>query len=192
MEVKLSFTDKEITPWGGIALMKKMLESMSFQNILRSLELPAQGSNRGYPPEQLLMHYMIGVWCGASCFEHLEVTRHDEVIRSLFDWKRMAGSKAFQRYFNKFDIVSNQKVFGPLYRWFFDNLAFDNYTVDFDSSVMTRYGTQEGAKKGYNPKKPGRASHHPLLAFVSDCRMIANFWLRPGNTSASNNFLSFF
>ena len=56
---------------------------------------------------------------------------------------------------------------------------------------MVREGSQEGAAKGYNPKRPGRLSHHPLLAFVSDVRMIANYWLRPGNTSASTNYLSF-
>lgn len=36
----------------------------------------------------------------------------------------------------------------------------------FDSSVLTRYGEQEGAARGYNPSKPGRKSHHPLMAFV--------------------------
>ncbi|MFQ6116251.1 MAG: hypothetical protein ACE5NG_19510 [bacterium] len=35
-----------------------------------------------------------------------------------------------------------------------------------DSTVFTRYGTQQGAERGYNPHKPGRRSHYPLLAFV--------------------------
>ena len=63
--------------------------------------------------------------------------------------------------------------------------------LDFDSTVEECYGEQEGAVKGHNTKCPGRPSHHPLLAFVSEFRMIANFWLRPGNTSASGGFLSF-
>lgn len=56
---------------------------------------------------------------------------------------------------------------------------------------MTHYGAQEGAKRGYNPAKRGRASHHPLMAFVADTRMIANCWLRPGNTSSSHNVQGF-
>ena len=61
-----------------------------------------------------------------------------------------------------------------------------------DSTVLTRWGTQiEGGAKGYNPKHQGRASHHPLLAFVADWRLIANFWLRPSNTSSANNALGF-
>ena len=56
---------------------------------------------------------------------------------------------------------------------------------------MTRYGNQQGAKKGYNPKKPGRNSHHPLIAFVAEARMTVNFWLRSGNAYTTNNFYNF-
>jgi hypothetical protein len=56
---------------------------------------------------------------------------------------------------------------------------------------MTRYGEQEGAKKGYNPAKRGRCSHHPLIAFIDDVKLFANMWLRSGDTSSANNFLSF-
>ncbi len=56
---------------------------------------------------------------------------------------------------------------------------------------MTRYGAQEGAKKGYNPVKKGRPSHHPLIAFIADVKLVANMWLRSGDTSSANNFLSF-
>lgn len=191
MDIKIDFTDKEITPWGGISLMHQLMKKISMEEFLQSLNMPQQGSNRGYSPEQLIMHFWIGIWCGASCFEHLEVTRQDEVIKQLFGWGRMAGSKAFQRYFNKFDQATNQSVFTDLYQWFFEKLKFDNYTLDFDSTIMNRYGNQEGAKKGYNPRKPGRKSHHPLMAFVADCRMIANFWLRSGDSYTTNNFLGF-
>ena len=74
---------------------------------------------------------------------------------------------------------------------FFDNFKFDNFTLDIDSSVMTRYGVQDGAKKGYNPSKKGRPSHHPLIAFIADVKLVANMWLRSGDTSSANNFLGF-
>lgn len=187
----IEFTDKEITPWSGMVLFKQMLDKFDFCSALDSIGLPEQGSNRGYPPAQLITNFLVSIWSGANCFEHLEVTRNDEVIRQIFNWERMAGHRAFKRYFQKFDQATNQRVFTSLYQWFFGNLHFDNYTLDFDSSVLTRYGNQQGAKKGYNPKKPGRCSHHPLMAFVAESRMIANCWLRPGNSYTTNNFLGF-
>ena len=45
--------------------------------------------------------------------------------------------------------------------------------------------------RGYNPNRRGRPSHHPLLAFVAEARMVANFWLRPGDTHSANNVLQF-
>lgn len=140
---------------------------------------------------QLILGLFAGVWCGASCFGHLDVVRYDTALCKLLDWKRGADHRAYQRYLNKFSQATNQRVFGNLFSWFFSQLVFDNYTLDFDSTVMVREGAQEGACKGYNPKRPGRPSHHPLLAFVSDVRMVANYWLRPGNTSATTNCLAF-
>ena len=103
----------------------------------------------------------------------------------------MAGHKAYQRYFRKFNIAINQRMFTKLSEWFFNQIKLDNCTLDVDSTVLTRYGNQQGALRGYNPNKPGRNSHHPLLAFVDECKMVANFWLRSGNAYTTNNFLSF-
>lgn len=141
----------------------------------------------GYNPIQLILGLFAGVWCGANCFGHLDVVRYDAALCKLLGWTRGAAHRSYQRYFNKFSQAINQRVFGELFSWFFSELYFDNYTLDFDSTVMIREGNQEGAAKGYNPKRSGRLSHHPLLAFVSDVRMIANYWLRPGNTAASSN-----
>lgn len=191
MDLKLVFTDKEITPWSGMIFMKKLLDRSGILSKLINSDLPEQGSNRGFDPLQLITCFMVSVWCGANRFEHLEVSRFDEVLRKIFGFKKMAGHKAYQRYFKKFTIAINQKVFTQLNQWFFNQIKLDNYTLDVDSTVLTRYGTQQGAYRGYNPSKPGRNSHHPLMAFVDECKMVANFWLRSGNAYTTNNFLSF-
>lgn len=187
----IKFVNKEITPFGGLSMFFKMLEKCRFDEHLEQSGLPVQGSNRGYKPLQLILGLFAGVWCGASCFGHLDVVRYDTALCKLLGWERGADHRAYQRYFNKFSQAVNQHVFGRLFSWFFSELVFDNYTLDFDSTVIVREGNQEGAVKGYNPKRPGRPSHHPLPAFISDVRMIANYWLRPGNTSSSTNYIAF-
>jgi hypothetical protein len=191
LDYDIKFVNKEITPFGGLSLFLKMLERCHFAEQFEQCDIPSQGSNRGYKPLQLILGLFAGVWCGASCFGHLDAVRYDAALCRLLGWNRGADHRAYQRYFNKFSQAVNQRVFNELFSWFFSELIFDNYTLDFDSTVIVREGRQEGAAKGYNPKRPGRLSHHPLLAFVSDVRMIANYWLRPGNTSASTNYLSF-
>lgn len=190
-DIRISFTDKELTPWGGMILMKKLIERSAINDLLHRLHLPKQGSNRGYNPIQLINQFWVSIWSGANRFEHLEVTRQDEVIRKLFGWKSMAGHKAFMRYFGKFSMDQSRAVFDAMYRWFFNQMVFDNYTLDLDSTVMTRYGHQEGAAVGYNPKKRGRPSHHPLMGFVAECRMVVNCWLREGNAYTTKYFKEF-
>ncbi len=55
-------------------------------------------------------------------------------------------------------------------------------TLILDSTVSVRYGLkQAGAERGYNPKKPGRPSHHPLLAFIQQTGDCLGVRWRPGN-----------
>ena len=103
----------------------------------------------------------------------------------------MSGHRAISRLFAKFDQNLCDKVFNHCYKWFFNSLNINHVTLDLDSTVITRYGKQQGATKVYNPKKRGRASHHPLMAFVADTEMVANFWLRQGSTHSSNNVIGF-
>lgn len=149
MKPELRFTDKEITAWGGMALMKRMLDHLGFGAALSNAGLPLPGSNRGYAPEQLITQCMLSVWCGANRFEHGEVTRHDAVLKSFFGFKRMADFKAVMRLFGKFTQSTNESVMDSLYRWMFAHIAINGVTLDLDSTVMTRYGTQQGAARGY-------------------------------------------
>jgi hypothetical protein len=191
-EIRIEFTDKEITPWGGMVLMKKMLDRIRFSEVMESCEaLPRPGSNRGYDVTTVIEAFMVSVWCGANRFLHTEITRHDNPLVRIFGWRQAPGQDVYKRFFGKFTQATNQHVFGYLYRWFFRQLRFDDYTLDFDSTVITRYGNQEGAKRGYNPKKPGRRSHHPLIAFVADVNMVANMWLRSGDSHTSCNLIGF-
>ena len=191
MEMDLRFSDKEITAWGGMGIMKRMLDHLGFESALAASGLPQPGSNRGYRPEQLITQFMLSIWCGANRFEHGEVTRHDPVLKRLFGFSRMANFKAVMRLFKKFTQSTNETVMDSLYQWLFGQIAINGITLDLDSTVMTRYGTQDGAARGYNPAKRERASHHPLMAFVADTRMIANCWLRPGNSSSAHNVQAF-
>jgi hypothetical protein len=64
-------------------------------------------------------------------------------------------------------------------------------TLILDSTVCERYGAQEGARKGYNPKKPGRPSHHPLKAGLGS-GYVVNLWNRRGDTHTAHQCVAFY
>jgi hypothetical protein len=190
-EIKVEFTDQKVTAWGGMKLMKDMLDNIGIKEFMSDLDLPEKGSNRGYEPIQIIECFWTSIWIGAGRFSHSAYLRYDKVLQEIFGWEQAPSQSTYSRFFQKFSWKRNNEVFVPVQKWFIDNLKIKNITIDFDSSVMTRYGEQEGSKVGYNAHKPGRPSHHPLMAFVAETRMVANAWLRPGNTGALSNCKAF-
>ena len=53
--------------------------------------------------------------------------------------------------------------------------------LDVDTSVLERYGLQEGAERGYNPRARGRRSHHPIACRIGGTQTLFGVRLRPGN-----------
>lgn len=49
-DLEIQFTDEQITAFGGISLLYKMLDNCHFKDELSMVSLPKQGSNRGYSP----------------------------------------------------------------------------------------------------------------------------------------------
>jgi len=54
-----------------------------------------------------------------------------------------------------------------------------------------RSGHQEGAERGYNPSRPGRHTHHPLLAVLAEAPMILHGWLRSGKAGSARGVVPF-
>jgi hypothetical protein len=191
VDLKIEYSDKKVTPFGGMVLMKKFLDKLGVIDKLNELDLPLVGSNRAYKSSEIVASFWLGIWTGASRYIHCDWLRYDEVLQKIFGFSSMPSQSTYSRFFKKFNQARNTRVFTELQHWTFSNLNTDNLTIDFDSTVITKYGNQEGSVRGYNPNKRGRNSHHPLMAFVSETKMVANAWLRPGNTAASSSCVEF-
>jgi len=191
VNLPIEYSDKPVTPFGGMALMKRFVDQTGIREFLRTLELPRGGSNRAYDAEQVVESFWLGIWTGASRYIHCDWLRQDHTLAKIFGFESMPSQSTYSRFFGKFSQARNTAVFPTLQRWFFDQINIGAVTVDFDSTVITREGSQEGSAKGYNPNRRGRNSHHPLMAFISQTRMVANAWLRPGNTAACSNCVEF-
>lgn len=190
-ELKIVYSDKKVTPFGGMKLLKDFIDKTTILDDLRHVDLPYPESNAGYDPSVIIQGFWLSIFTGASRYIHADWLRYDETLCEIFDLKKVPSQSTYSRFFHKFGWEKNSSVFPELYRRFLSQINVGPLTIDLDSSVFTRYGNQEGVAVGYNPKKKGRGSHHPLMAFISQTRMVANAWMRPGNTSDLNNYKAF-
>ncbi len=65
----------------------------------------------------------------------------------------------------------------------------ERFILDWDSTVQTRYGQQQGSEVGYNPHKRGRASHHPLMAVAAGTRLCPYYRWRPGKSATAGQWV---
>jgi hypothetical protein len=101
-ELQIEFTDKKVTAWGGMKLMKDMLDSICIKELMGSLELPAKGSNRGYESIQIIECFWTSIWIGAGRFSHSAYLRYDKVLQEIFGWKQAPSQSTYSRFFQKF------------------------------------------------------------------------------------------
>ncbi len=187
-----SFTDKRFTPWGGLRVFEELLRRLGLQEALTGAGLPQPGSNRGISPVMMVQAFLVTIWTGGGRYAHTALVRFDAALRSIFGLKVVGSVSTFTRFFRRFRQKQVEEVFSQLSGWLWSRVGGRSWTVDMDSSVLTRYGQQEGSRLGYNPWHRGKKSHHPLMAFAAECRMVITAWLRPGNTTDSSNAQNFF
>lgn len=191
VNMPIEYTSHKVTPFGGMRLMKDFLDKLGIRQCLQELNLPSRGSNRSYPAHEIVEGFWLSIWTGASRFIHADWLRYDTTLQEIFGFTKMPSQSTYSRFFKKFNWQRNTEVFPDLMRWFLGKIDIGTITVDLDSTVITRYGEQQGARKGYNPTKPGRNSHHPLMAFLPQTRMVINAWMRQGNTVSLSSCVEF-
>ena len=190
-ELKIEYSDKKVTPFGGMKLLKNFIDKTRVIEDLKSVNLPIGFSNIAYDPINIIQGFWLAIFTGASRYIYADWLRYDTTLQTIFEIDKLPSQSTYSRFFHKFNIEKNSEIFPILQQKFLSQLDVGPLTIALDSTVITRYGEQEGAKKGYNPKKPGRNSHHPIIAFIDQTKMIANTWMRSGNTSSLNNYDAF-
>ena len=196
VNLRVRFTDKPITGWGGLVVMSKWFARIGVKEIVEeTFGAFEPGSNRGYKPWELIVSFMVAIYMGANRVAHIDLLRRDAPVRAMFALTKVPSASSLLRFFRKFSLKHVSVLMPEWNRRMMerarDRFCPDGETLDLDSSVFERYGEQEGAKKGYNPRKPGRPSHHPIFAVAAGAKWVLHLWLRGGDTVSASRAVDF-
>ena len=100
--IKIGYTDKKITSYGGFSLLGKFFEKIELQEHLNQIMPIKELSPNAMAPASKLMGFMTLAIAGASRFSHMLYLGHPECIKEVFGLERLplAGT-TLTRYFNK-------------------------------------------------------------------------------------------
>lgn len=66
--IRYEFVEKPVTAWGGMRMMKELIDKTVIREFMKKLPLPKPGSNSGYSPINVIKSFWVSVWIGANRF----------------------------------------------------------------------------------------------------------------------------
>lgn len=192
--IQIGFTDQKISAQAGLSALAGFLQWQKFGERINGL-LPKIWSNNAMKPKDVAIGFMVGIITGAKKLTQAAHLRDDPALPVLFNIDRIASESTFSRFFARFQSAAqNLRTFDPLWRWSLERLSSrpGGYTLDLDSTqLLHEQALQcEGVRLGHTPKGIKRC-YNPLIAFLAEPKLVAGFWLRPGNTVCHNNAVAF-
>lgn len=171
------FSAKTLTHFGGLYRLQQFFKRLRLRRRLqRDVHFP-QRNNR-YRVAEMLLALLYPMMLGLGRIEATHLLCHNGVFQYLTGLPTYPDPTALRRFLLRMVPSALRKL-----RALHDRLLLQmvrlsapatSFIFDLDSTVLTLYGKQEEARIGYNPRKKGRPSYHPLLCFeghTQDCGM---------------------
>lgn len=183
-EVEARFAGKNLTTVGGIGLFHRFARKLGVEEVLEhAIELPRRGTK--YKTGRVLLSLIYALVLDLSRLSDTLLLRLDKVVHKVVNFSDYPHQSTFSRFLEKFTVpIANRvgEVSVALTMKVRNDLeGYEGVTLDLDSHVTTVYGKQQRANVGYNPRKRGRKSFHPLLCFIGETRDFLWGKFRPGN-----------
>src|SRR5690625_188194 len=181
---------KNATAFGGAIPLLDYVEKIELiEHLKKNITVSKQGETYSLP--EVMTALVLGRLFGIERVYHFEDLEHEALLKRFFHWNKLPDYTTYyhdlQRFQNDKDIEGLQATNEQLIKRILSKQK--RVILDFDSSVNTVYGKRERAEVGYNPRDPGKNSHHPLYVFEGNTRLCLYSTLRSGKAYTSTGMV---
>ena len=183
---KIEFSAKNLTSNAGLFLLLEHANKNGiFDLIDHGLVFDSTSTNK------IKMNHIKTMLCGniigIDKLERLKLLQSDPLVNEFNI--SIKEPETVSRFLGNFSYKTTQmlreinfKIFRKLLR----KSKLKAITIDIDSSVVNVEGHQEGAVKGFNPKKRGNRCYNLQFAFCDELKAYITGYVRSGNTYTAN------
>ena len=168
------------------------LQQKKFRSELQKILPHTPSSPNAYAPDDTALGYMGGILCGADKLSRVAWLQSDPALAEVLGVEAMVSQPTLSRFFAEFTQKTSSEMAG-LHRWAMESLHSlkEGHTLDLDSwALLHEDGHQDGVATGYT-RLGLKPCHRPLIAALAESKLIANYWLRSGNTACVNGAAEF-
>ena len=183
---KIDFKAKNLTSNAGLFLLLENAKSNGIFDFIEN-DLVFDNDSTNKIKMNHIKTMLCGHFIGIDKLERLKLLQNDPLVNE-FDIS-VKEPETVSRFLGNFTFKTTQmfrdinfKVFKKL----LTKSKLTSITIDIDSSVINVEGHQEGASKGYNPKKLGNRCYNIQFAFCDELKAYVTGFVRSGNTYTAN------
>ena len=183
---KVDFKARNLTSNAGIYLLLENTKNESIFDMIEK-DLVFDNANTNRIKMNHIKTMMCGHFIGVNKLERLKLLQNDPLINE-FEIS-VKEPETVSRFLSNFTFKTTQMLRSINFKVFRKLLmkgTMKSINIDIDSSVINVEGHQEGATKGYNPKKPGNRCYNIQFAFCDELKAYITGYMRSGNTHTSN------
>lgn len=190
--IRIGFTDQRLSAHGGMIVWSHFLHQQHFRQQLDQLLPHAPTSPNAYAPADIALGYLGGLLAGADKLSRVAWLQSDPAVAEVLGIEAVPSQSTLSRFFGAFTQRTCQILSGVHPRAVFALPSRrDGYTLDLDSwALLHEDGHQQGVAVGYT-RHGLKPCHRPLIAALAEGQLVANYWLRPGNTACVNGAAEF-
>jgi len=185
--LRFSFDAESLTHFGGLFLIQRFCNKLCLRRRLERILQPPPHWN-DYHPADLTLVFLYILIAGLPRVSKTEILQYNGLFLWLVGLEKFPDQTALRRYLRRLSpkaIRQLARLHDQVRGQLFDlPRSRTSLTFHLDSVVLTLYGKQQGARLGYNPRKKGRPSYHPLLCFEAHGQEFWHGSLRPGDAAA--------
>lgn len=189
------FTGKRLTRFGGVGLIRRFFERHYIkEKIEEGISIEGRRECK-YSVATMLISLLYGVFLGYPRPGQMKVLLKDKVFQKGASLRGFPVQSTISRFFAALRVSVAFQIarlnFKGLMAFRKGFRRFLQMTLDLDSHVTSVYGNQQRAGVGYNPKKRGRRSYHPLFCFIGETRDYLGGLFRSGKHHTSYHAIAF-
>lgn len=144
-------------------------------------------SNNAPSKTDVLGSLLLSVLSGHTRYAHLTTLVCDQVNPQLLGMSKVVSDDSARRALLKIEEEPGIAWLEKHLQSSYEPLLQTPWILDTDVMVKCLYGKQQGAQKGYNPRKPGRPSHTYHSYLMANLRLVLAMEVQAGNLSKSKH-----
>jgi hypothetical protein len=183
---KIEFSARNLTSNAGLLLLLEHATKNGVFDLIDN-DLVFDNTSTNKIKMNHIKTMLCGNFVGIDKLERLKLLQSDPLINEFAI--SIKEPETVSRFLGNFSYKTTQKLREINFKVFVKLLRkkkLKSITIDIDSSVVNVEGHQEGAVKGYNPKKLGNNCYNLQFAFCDEIKAYLTGYVRSGDTYTSN------